>query len=370
MKFSISTSFYNRGHLVENLYKQILAQTHTDWEWIVTDDFSEYNNAEEILRKICSKDERVKYYNQTRKKECFYNPQRGCTGDIVIQFDSDDYAYPQLLSIYNELFLKHSDVIGISCTSYTVGPNDEFVEIQGGGTYYFEDFPKFNFTPMGRAWRNVIREFDNGKLEYYQNDTNIVRHVENIGKWLYYPRVLYKYYYSTDTFSRLPGRTNEEFARIENERLFIESKFPHLDNPDKVTTSLYYLPIMEQARAFTVGDFNISTTRNKILYVKDDIKPYERQLLKELFFDHDLYFDYNLDIKFDEIIISLDDPLVPKLQEIRDTLYKTNVTTLVKLRYDLRHNYINDEIIGTVQDVFGGIGWRGCGYELYLNSAI
>ena len=39
MKFSISTSFYNRGHLVENLYKQILAQTHTDWEWIVTDDF-------------------------------------------------------------------------------------------------------------------------------------------------------------------------------------------------------------------------------------------------------------------------------------------------------------------------------------------
>ena len=45
MKFSISTSFYRRNNLVETLYKQLLDQTHTDWEWVVTDDFSDYNNA-------------------------------------------------------------------------------------------------------------------------------------------------------------------------------------------------------------------------------------------------------------------------------------------------------------------------------------
>ena len=39
MKFSISTAFYRRGHLVEEIYYQILNQTHTDWEWVVTDDF-------------------------------------------------------------------------------------------------------------------------------------------------------------------------------------------------------------------------------------------------------------------------------------------------------------------------------------------
>ena len=231
MKFSISTSFYRRSHLVENLYKQILDQTHTDWEWIVTDDFSDYNNAEEILREICAKDPRVKYYNQSRKKECFYNPQRGCTGDIVIQFDSDDYAYPKILEIYNHFFLKHPEVAGISCLSHTVDANGNWIEIQGGGTYDFENSPTFNYTPMGRAWRNIIDEFDNGILKWYQNDTNIVRHVETKGKWLYLPRVLYKYYYSQDTFSREPGRTAEQFADIENERLFIESKFPYLNNP-------------------------------------------------------------------------------------------------------------------------------------------
>ena len=123
MKFSISTSFYRRSHLVEKLYQQILDQTHTDWEWIVTDDFSDYNNAKDLLLEICSKDPRVKYYEQSRKKECFYNPQRGTTGEIVVQFDSDDYSYPRILEVYNHLFLKHPDVAGISCLSVNVNEN-------------------------------------------------------------------------------------------------------------------------------------------------------------------------------------------------------------------------------------------------------
>ena len=51
-------------------------------------------------------------------------------------------------------------------------------------------------------------------------------------------------------FSREPGRTTEQFTDIENERLFIESKFPYLNNPDKVSCSLYYLSITKQARDF------------------------------------------------------------------------------------------------------------------------
>lgn len=370
MKFSISTSFYNRGHLVEKLYKQILDQTHTDWEWIVTDDFSEKNNAEKILKEICAKDSRVKYYTQSRKKECFYNPQRGATGDIVAQFDSDDFAYPRLLEYYNHLFLKHPEVAGISCLSHNVDSNDNWIEIQGGNSYFFEESSKFNYTPMGRAWRNIIPEFDNGKLEYYQNDTNIVRYVETVGKWLYIPRVFYRYYYSQDTFSRMPGRTDEEFARIEAERLFIESKFPHLDNPDKLTTSLYYLPITQTARDFALADFNLSKERKQILYIKEDIKVYERQLLKELFYDHDLYFDPNLALKFDEIIISLSPKTIENLPQIRGILKEYNSTTFVKLRYNLKNSYTLDEVRIKLEEAFGGYGWCSSGYEAYFNTAI
>jgi len=370
MKISISTSFYKRSHLVENLYNQILNQTHTDWEWIVTDDFSKELNAEELLREICEKDPRVKYYNQVRKKECFYNPQRGATGDIIAQFDSDDFAYPRLLEYYNHLFLKHPDVYGISCLSHNVDSNGNWIEVQGGGHYHFEESSKFNYTPMGRAWRNVITEFDNGILEYYQNDTNIVRHIETVGKWLYIPRVLYRYYYSQDTFSRMPGRTDEEFTKIEAERLFIERKFPQLDNPDKLTTSLYYFPITQTARDFALADFNLAKERKKILYIKEDIKVYERQLLKELFYDHDLYFDPSLGLKFDEIVISLDVKTVEKLVEIKQTLNEYNTSTFVKMRYDLTNDYPLEEVQIKVEEAFGGYGWCTSGYETYFNTAI
>ena len=53
-KFSVSTSFFKRGDFVQQLYQQLLEQTHTNWEWIVTDDFSPEKNAEAQLRKICA----------------------------------------------------------------------------------------------------------------------------------------------------------------------------------------------------------------------------------------------------------------------------------------------------------------------------
>ena len=370
MKFSISTSFYRRSHLVENLYQQILNQTHTDWEWIVTDDFSDYNNAEDLLLEICAKDPRVKYYNQSRKKECFYNPQRGCAGDIVIQFDSDDYAYPKIIEIYNHFFLKHPEVAGISCLSHTVDANGTWVEIQGGGIYDFENSSTFNYTPMGRAWRNIIDEFDNGILKWYQNDTNIVRYIETKGKWLYLPRVLYKYYYSQDTFSREPGRTDEQYADIENERLFIESKFPYLNNPDKVSCSLYYLPITKQARDFALGEFNINKGRKKILYIKQDIKPYERQLLKELFFDYDLYFDYNIQEIFDEIVVHINEEILNELDNIKLILDQTNKGTFIKFKLDQRENLNYDDVHLKINNSFGGYGWLVGGYEVYFITAI
>jgi glycosyltransferase involved in cell wall biosynthesis len=371
MKFSISTSFYRRSHLVENLYKQILDQTHQDWEWIVTDDFSDYNNAEELLKEICQKDSRVKYYQQSRKKECFYNPQRGTTGEIVIQFDSDDYAYPRILEVYNHLFLKHPEVAGISCYSKNVNEHKEFVEIQGGGHYDYEETSTFNYTPMGRAWRNIIDSFDEGQLKWYQNDTNIVRYVETKGKWLYIPRTLYEYNYSIDTFSREPGRSDEIYAEIEAERLYIESKFPYLNNPAKLTTSLYYLPIKYQSRDFTMGDFNTSSTRKQILYVKKDIKVYERQLLKELFFDHDLYFDDTLNLKFDEIIVCLNEQTSDTLNNILNNLKESNSGTHIKLRFDERSNVSESTIHDVLSKNFPeGYGWCHGGYETYFITAL
>lgn len=370
MKFSISTTFYKRDFSVEDIYKQVLDQTYTDWEWIVTDDFSEERSSESLLLDICAQDPRVKYFTQKRKKEMYWNPQKGCSGTHVLQLDSDDYLYPKTLELYNHFFLKHQEISGISCTSHVVDSNGNWIEVQGGGHYNSAEHSKFPYVPMGKMFKNVFPEFDDGTLKWYQQDTNIVRHMETIGKWFYLPRVSYRYYYAETTISRAPGRTDADYASIERERLFIESKFPHLDNPDQTSALLYYIPIKDLARDFSLADFNLSKDRKKILYIREGIKVYEKQLLKELFFDQDLYFDMNLVLRFDEIVLSLTEQNIDKLPEIYKQLKTYNDGVTIKMRYDTRGNIPLDEVKLKVEQSFGFYGWNFSGYECFMSTAV
>ena len=364
MKFTVSTSFYKRGAQVSNIYNQVKNQTYNDWEWVVTDDFSSEKSAKEALLDLAATDSRIKYFEQTRKKELFYNGNRISTGSRVVVFDSDDFAYPKTLEVYNHFFLKHPEVMGMSCEPYITGLEGQWVGIGGGGELFTEENTKYNFIPHCRSWRNVILEFDDGKLQWFQNDTNVVRHVENLGKWLHLPRVLCNYTYSKDSFSRSLF-TDAEILSIEKERRFIESKFPHLNNPDKITTSLYYLPVSYLARDFSVSSFNTSKTRNKILYIKSDIKPFERSLLNELFFDHDLYYDFNLDMKFDNIVVCLNVETLNNIENIHAKLRDNHLGTEVIIKYD-DHYKLNWDEVSSRLNIFGGYSWRKFGYETFI----
>jgi hypothetical protein len=224
---------------------------------------------------------------------------------------------------------------------------------------------------MGRAWRNIIPEFDSGDLQWYQQDTNIVRHVETLGKWLYLPRVLYRYYYSVDTISREP-RSDEQNTLVERERLMIEKKFPWLHNPDKTTQSLHFLPIFRIARDFSLADFNLAKSRKKIFYYKSDIKVYEKHLLKELFFDHDLYF--NLEVnehpKYHEIVYHVDEYSIENMEAIVTKLREQNTGTKIKFMLDTRENITSDQLFEALNTWIGGFGWCLGGYELYVNTAL
>jgi len=373
MKFSISTSFYKRGHLVESVYQQVLDQTYTNWEWIVTDDFSEENSAKEKLLEICSNDPRVKYYEQSRKKECFYNPQRGATGDIIVMFDSDDYAYPKVLEVYHHMFTKHPEVAGISCYAKVIDNNK-----QGFDGVYPYDAPKYSdyglnmnvlgLTPMCRAFKNIFNEFDDGVLRFHQNDTNIVRHIETIGKWLYLPRTLYNY---DKTDNNSISRKIADIDGIENERLFIESKFPQLHHPDRFSLLTYYFPILDSVRILSFGDFNHVKGTQNILLIDSNMKLHEKQLLKEIYYDHNIYYDYTLNQNFDEIAIKIDDIVLNNLDNIKNTLLSTGNTNK---RVYFMMNQCNRDFNSTfehIKSIFGGVGFiMGPGCETFLITGI
>lgn len=61
MKFSVTSSFYNTSPYVEKVYESLLSQTYKNWEWIVTDDFSE-ESSEYKLKEIEKKRLSCKVY--------------------------------------------------------------------------------------------------------------------------------------------------------------------------------------------------------------------------------------------------------------------------------------------------------------------
>ena len=117
MKFTFVTSFYNTENYIKELYDSIKSQTYTNWEWIVTDDFSD-DNTKQILLDICSNDKKVRYVEQSKKKEMFYNPHWFCKeSEIIVELGSDDVISPKALEVYLYYFTKFPDVIMISCRS-------------------------------------------------------------------------------------------------------------------------------------------------------------------------------------------------------------------------------------------------------------
>ena len=172
INFSINTSFYKRSDCIDHIYEGLKAQTYKYWEWVVTDDFSEDKNAEKSLKEIARNDHRVVYYTQSRKKELFWNPNYGASGNVIFQMDSDDTMYPNILEIYAKHFMEDPSLMGICCGCYMEGDDKTY---RGYGFNFLSGENCLNMT-WGRAWRNIIPHFDyEGKLQHFQNDTNIIR---------------------------------------------------------------------------------------------------------------------------------------------------------------------------------------------------
>ena len=62
MKFSIVTSFYNETpELIEEVCKSVLAQTYTNFEWVITDDFSQNEETTKLVKSLPERDKRIRY---------------------------------------------------------------------------------------------------------------------------------------------------------------------------------------------------------------------------------------------------------------------------------------------------------------------
>lgn len=110
MKFSIITPSHRYQTYIEELYSSIIAQTYSDWEWILylNGEFKKNQLSENILN-----DERVKIYtNYDGNTNIGYVKNKAFslgTGDVLVEVDHDDILTPDCLENLAEAFENNPD---------------------------------------------------------------------------------------------------------------------------------------------------------------------------------------------------------------------------------------------------------------------
>lgn len=328
MRFTLTTSFYNNCEHVEGLYSAIKAQTYKNWEWVVTDDFSQHSSSKELLKDIAKNDRKVKYVDQYLKKEMFWNPQNFCRdAEIIIQMDSDDLPVPKALEVYHHFFTKFPDVALIICASHHINQ-----ESKRWRWYDFLDNRLFNNLSCGhvtffRAWRNnpnIIYNFNpNNEMKHYFNDYSLVCTIEEHGKVLSLPRDLYCRNQRDNSISSNPTST----CSVEDERTNLENNIKKRRlNREFDSFNRYFDPILDFKYCFSDISFGETSQQLKISFHSKCLNYQRENLLKELYFDHHIIFNK---IDGDEDYVFINVASIDDIKKFIDVAKNFNIKNVV-----------------------------------------
>lgn len=106
MRITVFTPTYNRGYIIETLYRSLQRQSFKDFEWIVVDDGST-DNTERLLREFQQeKNEFQILYQKTEnggKHRAINLGLKLANGELFFIVDSDDYLTDNALDIIDRM---------------------------------------------------------------------------------------------------------------------------------------------------------------------------------------------------------------------------------------------------------------------------
>jgi len=325
MKFSVVTSFYNESpKYVEEVCNSVLNQTYTNFEWVVTDDFSQNRETTKLVKSLPSRDRRIRYVEQKSKKEVWWNPQTYAIGDVVITVDADDTIFPKTLEIYNCFYIKYPDVICMTTDvrnyvdgNYRGSVYINYENYKSHMDYIFDNKHDDSVLKHGisdyfgghgynRSWRNINGLDFKGDLDnkLVINDMLQLTKIEEMGKILHLPRALYGYNNRKESISRTSDEHNDVSLRTQEiDQSLRDNRKIEVNSIKRIFNDIFI-----ESTAFLDCSINFEVTSKDILYITPHILSLSKQeQLKELFFDHNIYFnDYRDNV--DYCIILFDSP--------------------------------------------------------------
>lgn len=132
--FTVFTPTYNRAHTLDRVYQSLLAQTFTDFEWLIVDDGSTDGTRELVSRFISEELISIRYFQQPNggKHVAFNRGVLEARGELFLPFDSDDRCIPTALERFRAHWLEIPDLERINFSGVTCLCKDEKGDFVGG----------------------------------------------------------------------------------------------------------------------------------------------------------------------------------------------------------------------------------------------
>ena len=156
MKITVFTPTYNRGYIIERLYRSLQRQTFRDFEWIVVDDGSTDDTAELIAAWMKEDNSFNISFFKTKnggKSRAINLALDYALGELFFTVDSDDYLTDDALEkvVYWESTIAglpgYCGVAGNRGTTETETPNRPFKSAYRDA-YSWEQFPEASDDPL------------------------------------------------------------------------------------------------------------------------------------------------------------------------------------------------------------------------------
>lgn len=135
---SVIMPAYNAAQFIEMSIQSVIKQDYTNWELIIIDDGST-DKTQIIISRFLNEDDRIKYFYKENEGQGIaknYGIEKA-SGELIAFLDSDDYWFPNKLSLSMQEFLTNSQDL-LFTQAYLFSENVDLLDVSGS-EYIGED---------------------------------------------------------------------------------------------------------------------------------------------------------------------------------------------------------------------------------------
>ena len=130
-RVTVLMPLFNGREYIEESLQSVQAQTYTDWEFIIVNDFGSNDGCADIIKEYAKKDPRIKLIQAETRLGLAASLNVGldmAEGEYIARVDVDDPSEPKRLEKQVTFMDEHPEISLCSCWQYSITPSRKYIQ--------------------------------------------------------------------------------------------------------------------------------------------------------------------------------------------------------------------------------------------------